>query len=93
MSSPRGLEVGGIGDIGTEELRLESRVGEGDRARGEGDVGDGGRDGDGEVRGNRNEKRLNGSLDCSGGCRTFRYILKLRSARFACGTYLCEEST
>ena len=65
MSSPRGLEDGGMGLMGTELLRFDKRAGEGDRARrgeagGEGDpkrseVGDEGRDGedDGDVRGKR----------------------------------------
>ena len=58
------FEAGGIGEIGTDVLRLESRAGEGERARlDDGDVGDEGLDEDGDVRGNRNENGLKGSLD------------------------------
>lgn len=36
MSSPRGLEDGGIGGMGTEELRFVVRFGDGERRRGDG---------------------------------------------------------
>lgn len=70
MSSPRGLEAGGMGEIGTEELRFESRVGEGEAARRRGlsgAIGEEGREGDGDVRGKRKENGLKGSLERSGG--------------------------
>lgn len=69
-----------MGAIGTEELRLDGRLGEGDLRRFDEATGGGE---DGAVRGNNMEDGLNGNLDRNGGCRTFRYILKFRSARFA----------
>ena len=39
-------------------------------------------------RAKRRAKGLKGSLERSGGWRMLRCMLKLRSARFACGTYL-----
>ena len=80
MSSPRGLEEGGMGGMGTEELRLDGLLGEGDLRR----DGEGRGEGvEGAVRGNRNEKGLNGSFERKGGCRTFKYMLKFRNALFA----------
>ncbi len=92
MSSPRGFDAGGMGEMGTEELRLDMRVGEGEWRRPPSSVtGEGGRDGDGDVRGKRKENGLKGNLDRSGGCRTFKNMLKFRSARLACGTYLGSD--
>lgn len=89
ISSPRGLLDGGIGEIGTDELRLDMRMGEGARRRlTSGVVGDEGREGDGEVRGKRNENGLKGNFERRGGCLTFKYIFRFRRAWFACGTYL-----
>ncbi len=91
MSSPRGLEAGGIGAMGTEELRLLELAEDGDglRLRGEwGEMGEVGGDG----RAKRNAKGLKGSLERRGGCRMLRYMLKLRRARFACGTYLGKRT-
>lgn len=92
MSSPRGLEAGGMGGMGTEEKRrLLPGEGEGLRLRGKcGEVGEMGEVGGG-GRAKRNAKGLKGSLERRGGWRMLRYMLKLRRARFACGTYL--EST
>lgn len=71
MSSPRGLLLGGIVGIGTlEGLRLFMRAGLG-CLRG------------GLVGGAAFAK---GFKDRRGGFRRFRYMLKLRSARLACGT-------
>lgn len=84
MSSPRGLEAGGIGGMGTEELRFVLLAcGEGERRR----AGIVGGDGEGEGVG-RGNKRVNGfkkegSFERSGGWRTLRYILRFRSARLA----------
>lgn len=65
ISSPRGFEAGGMGAMGTDELRFETRFGEGERRRGlVGVVGEGGEDG---VLGNRKAKGLNGSLLRRGG--------------------------
>ena len=91
MSSPRGLEEGGMGEMGTEELRfVVVRFGEGERRLGVGGGAGGGVLGLGLVwgemgdgRGNRNEKGLKGSLERSGGCRTLRNMLKFRSERLA----------
>jgi len=72
--------------MGTAEgLRLLSgRVGEGGRGELEGRSGEGGRlCEDGALR-----KNVDGIRDLSGGWRRLRYILKFRSARLACGTYL-----
>lgn len=91
MSSPRGFEAGGMGEIGTEELRFVARFGEGERRREDGDEGDGVDEGDG--RGKRKEKGLNGSLERNGGWRTLRYMLKFRKARLAWGTYLLAYPT
>ncbi|CCL98732.1 uncharacterized protein FIBRA_00737 [Fibroporia radiculosa] len=84
ISSPRDVDAGGIGDIGTEELRFVLlALGEGDRAR---------RTGEGtivvvtrveSVRPNRKERGLKGNFDRKGGWRTFRCMLNCRSARFA----------
>ena len=83
INSPRGLDVGGMGAMGIDELRLlGGGDGDGFRERREGGGGTG------AGRGNKKENRLKGSRDCIGGWRTFRYMLKLRSARFAWGTYL-----
>lgn len=101
MSSPRGFDEGGIGDRGTtEELRFESRPSRDGERRlvlppsvgvGVGLVGVGAGVGVGDVRPKSIENGLKGSLDRSGGWRTFRYILKFLSARFAWGTYLQEK--
>ena len=77
MSSPRGLVDGGIGGIGTDIPRLRSGLlvnlsGIGVRA----------------DRPSKNENGLISSLERNGFCRTLRYMLKLRKARLACGTYL-----
>ena len=93
MSSPRGFCDGGIGAMGTDELRFDMRWGDGERRELEGVDGEAGvdgvtGDGEGEVRGNRNAKGLKNSLERSGGWRTFRYMLKCRRALFAWGTYL-----
>ena len=89
MSSPRGFDAGGIGARGTLELRRPP-VPDGDGLRrrtgllcvGEaGVVGSGGR-------AKRKAKGLKGSLERNGGWRMLRCMLKLRSDRFACGTYL-----
>lgn len=54
-----------MGAMGTDELRFETRFGEGERRRGlVGVVGEGGEDG---VLGNRKAKGLNGSLLRRGG--------------------------
>ena len=85
MSSPRGLDAGGIGGIGTEELRFVlPAFGEGERRR----VGTTGAEGAGVGRGNSkvNGFKNEGSFERRGGWRTLRYILKFRSARLACGT-------
>lgn len=71
MSSPRGLLLGGIVGIGTlDGLRLFIRTGLG---------GLGGGVADGAV-------LANGLRDRRRGCRRFRYMLKVRRARLACGT-------
>lgn len=101
MSSPRGFDAGGIGAMGTDELRFAGpppvrASGEGVRRLlglgGTGDVGEDGAEGegvgDGGVRGKSREKRLKGNLERRGGWRTFRYMFRFRSARLACGTYL-----
>jgi hypothetical protein len=83
MSSPRGLVAGGMGEMGTgvaSELGSDMLFG-GVSERG-GDVDRGG------GRGKRKAKGLKGTLERSGGWRTFRYMLKARKALFACGTYL-----
>ena len=59
-----------MGEMGTEELRLERRVGEGEAARRRGlsgAMGEDGREGDGDVRGKRKENGLKGSLERNGG--------------------------
>ena len=95
MSSPRGFDAGGIGWMGTDELRrLAPGAGEGDGLRRRGVCGVVGEDGDAGGSGDcgrakRNAKGLKGSLERSGGWRTLRYMLKFRRARLACGTYLC----
>ena len=76
MSSPRGLVLGGIVGIGTEEaLRLDMGERDGD--------GDGGL---GDVMGGVDLAKENGFKERRAGCRRFKYILKFRRARFACGT-------
>ena len=95
MSSPRGLFAGGIGAMGTDELRFAGRAsGDGER-RLPSAVGDAARDegvGDGGVRGKSFAKSsAKGSFERSGGWRTLRYMFRFRSARFACGTYLENE--
>ena len=70
MSSPLGFDAGGMGAIGTDELRLlEPGDGEGLRLRGKcGDVGELGEVGGGDVgRAKRNANGLKGSFDRSGG--------------------------
>ena len=103
MSSPRGLDAGGIGVRGTLELRRAApRPGEGLRRRAGGEAGEADVDvdegeGGGGVggRAKRRAKGLKGSLERNGGWRMLRCMLKLRSDRFACGTYLDhkEEET
>ena len=78
INSPRGLDVGGMGAMGIDELRLlGGGDGDGFRERREGGGGTG------AGRGNKKENRLKGNRDWIGGWRTFRYMLKLRRARFA----------
>ena len=81
MSSPRGLEVGGIGGMGTEVPRFGRLSGEGERR---------GRDitSSGELRCERYDSGFVNKLTRNGRCRTFKCMLKLRRARLACGTYL-----
>ncbi len=91
MSSPRGFAAGGIGGIGTEDARRAGRVGDGLRVRfvpvdEDEEVREVGTEGVGRAK--RKAKGLKGSLERSGGWRMLRYMLKLRRARFACGTYL-----
>lgn len=92
MSSPRGFDDGGIGAMGTDELRFAApparRGGDGERRRASRFAAGGGGGDEGAGRGKRSANGLKGSLERSGGCRTLRYMFRLRNARFACGTYL-----
>lgn len=77
MSSPRGLFVCGIvwRVVEVPVARVDGfvvRVGDVERKEG-GSVG----------RGKRKESGLNGNLERSGGLRTFKYMLRDRSALFA----------
>jgi hypothetical protein len=92
ISSPRGLVVGGILGIGrTADGERERIVGGGDEERGEVAC-------EPEFervcsfsgRGKSSERGLSINLNFErrGGLRTLRYMLKERSARLACGTYL-----
>lgn len=88
MSSPRGLDAGGMGDIGVG-LLTELLDGEGgDRARVW--VGDsGGLCGvSNQLYRYRRGSNIQGIVSLNGGFRTFRYMLNDLSALFACGTYL-----
>jgi hypothetical protein len=80
MSSPRGLDVGGIGAMGrdVDPRDILSEVGDALRERLMGEVG----------RENRNDRGLKGTFDRRGARRTFRYMLNDLSALLACGTYL-----
>lgn len=60
-----------------DDARAAERVGE-----------DGGGDCCSGGRGKKKESGLRRSLERNGGLRTFKYILNVRSALFACGTYL-----
>lgn len=72
--------------MGIDELRLlVGGDGDGFRERRDGGVGTC------AGRGNKKENMLIGNLDCMGGWRTFKYMLKFRRARLACGTYLKAE--
>lgn len=85
MSSPRGFVVGGIGAMGTDATCLESGLLP-RRVRSGLGVGCEGRDcwaSPGVSRGKRKASGLNRKRDRRGRWRTFRYMLKLRSARFA----------
>lgn len=92
MSSPRGLVAGGIVGIGrVAEGERERIVGGGDEERGEvacePDFG-GGRSFSGRGKSNESGLSINLNFERRGGLRTFRYMLKERKARLACGTYL-----
>ena len=79
MSSPRGLFEGGMEGMGiADEERFPRRVGDGVR----GDDGVAEEEGAGRAR--RKDSGL--SMEARGAARMLRYMLKLRSARFACGT-------
>jgi hypothetical protein len=82
MSSPRGLVVGGMGDIGTGTDSVDDPGwggGGGCCARVDVGRGSGGR-------GKRKEKGLYRNWERRGGLRTFRYMFNERKARLACGT-------
>jgi hypothetical protein len=85
MSSPRGVDAGGMGAIGTG---IASEVFGSVFEALSGGEGDAERTAKGGGRGKKKEKGLKMNLKRRGGLRRFRYMLKDRRALFACGTYL-----
>lgn len=89
ISSPRGLEAGGIEGMGRDaDGDLDRlRVGEGERERGTWDDEDKAFELS-SGRGKKKDSGLKDILDRSGSLRTLKYMLNDLRARFACGTYL-----